>query len=248
MNLDERRALLPDRKVLEKEIPGLFDDFNQIKEIVKKKYDLNDLSDAEIEQVLFEIYKSHLEPLRMDIDKIILLDYITNFFRTVYPFVYGVIVMADNPSSLADNQRLFPLRRKASTNNKQITNDSFNKYFCFLNDDKIENSLNNDSIMLSDDFLTRVQSKKTDLFRAEPKHDPKFQAAHLPIEFNYDEDYWCEYATGLLNKKDELLSYFEECDKKVLLDDFNEIANVYYLYASYYKMISNLEIDKKRTK
>ncbi|MCI9586183.1 MAG: hypothetical protein HFH45_06105 [Bacilli bacterium] len=248
MNFEKRNSLLPDYNVLEHETLEVFDMFEQIKKCSKEKFDLKDLSDSDIEEVLFELYINRLEPLRMDIDKIILIDYITNFFRRVYPFVYGVVVMADDSSSLANDQRLFEFRRKASNNNKQITSESFNKYFCFLNDGKIENSLNQDSVLISDELLTRVHDKKKDLFRAEPKHDPQFQAAHLPIEFNFDETYWREYADVLLNKKDELLSYFEENDKKEALKDFCDIADVYYLYASYYKMTSSLEHDKKRTK
>lgn len=248
MNFEERNALLPDYNILDNEVSSVMDVFEQIKEISKEKYDLDDLNDFEVENALFELYKSRLEPFRMDIDKVILLDYITNFFRHVYPSVYGVIALADDSTSLANDQRLFSYRRKASTNNKHITLESFNKYFCSINGDKLDNNLNDDSIMLDDNLLVRIHEKCKDLFRAESKRDPKFQAAHLPIEFNFDESYWREYADTLLGKKDELLSYFEECGKKDLLEDFNEIADIYYLYASYYKMTSKLEANKKRTK
>lgn len=248
MNFDERNALLPDYDLLEDEVSGIVSVFEQIKEISKEKYDLDDLNDYEVENALFELYMNRLEPLRDDIDKIVTLDYITNFFRHVYPSVYGVIVMADDPTSLGSQQNLFSLRRTASNNNRHITNESFNKYFCLLSNGNLENNLNGDSITLDDDLLIRIKNKGQDLFRAESKRDPKFQAAHLPIEYNFDESYWRGFADELLSKKDELLSYFSESDKKDLLEDFTEIADIYYLYASYYKMTSNLDMDKKRTK
>ncbi len=235
----QREELIPDYEIHQsytKEEIG--ESFLAIKGIAINHYNLKSLNDEEIEEALFNLYLIELESMKEELEKIIFLDYADNFLSKIKNPLLTMLQMIKPNTEFRDNQNLFKTRHELLKINQNITEDSFNKYFCSLENGSLFNRITNETKPLEEDFLEELKDKEDDLFEENSQIDPNIRAKHYLNQRNYDPEYWNSYFNYVENKRQILLEYFTENNKLEELEDFRDIANIYYLYASWYKIVN----------
>lgn len=241
MEWSKRENLIPNYDLNSLNETYISANFQKIKEKAIAIYNLDGLSDAEIEEALFKLFIMQEENFSDDLDKVVALSYINGFQNILQSDIYTITKLTSSPTSLQANQHLFPIRSRVVKNNYQLVLNTFHQYFCYLSDGKLVNGFNNQIYRQTDPLLPQIASTMNDLFVVPSKIDPKIAAYHLQKEYNYNHNYWLNYFQMLDNKKQSLLSYFESQGKLDALDDFKQISNIYYTYATYYKLSNQIK-------
>ena len=237
MPWSKREGLIPNYNANDFDENYISQNFEKIKQNAIQLYNLEGLSDIEIEEALFKMFIMQEESFETDLDKVILFSYINNFQKTIQADIEKITLETSSSTSLQANQNLFAIRNKASKNNRQLVFNTFNKYFSYLVDGQLVNKITNTNIK-SDSLLPHIAQSMADLFVVPSKLNPQIAAPHLEVQYNYDRNYWLSYFKTLELKRQELLLYFQTNDKLDELKDFEQIANLYYSYATYYKLNS----------
>jgi len=247
---NERKALLPDyeTKTLKPNEKEIMEMFETTKNAAIKQYKLEELNDEEIEEALFGIYHLHLQEFQGEIDKIIFLDYASNFITYISEPLAQLLASIKPGTEFKDNQSLFGIKQELTTLNRSISKDSFNKYFCTLENGVLINRVTGKEEQPEDDYLEEIKDRESNLFEQQEQKDQSVIAKHYLKENNYNSDYWKGYINYIKARHKDLLEHFKSGNKEEELDDFRTIADIYYLYASYYKMIKQLNKEKGKTK
>lgn len=245
---EHRQELIPDYKLdkayTNEEISEVFD---AIKNIAIKKYNLGDMHNCEIEETLFKFYLAQLENNKDELEKIIFLDYADNFMNQIADPLTNMLESIRPNTEFKDNQNLFKTRYELSKLNQNITKDSFNKYFCSLENGVLINDITNDRTPLEDDYLEELKDKEDNLFEEPISKDPAIRAKHYLKEGNYNPKYWKGYNRFIEVQHKNLIDYFVANDKIEEVESFRDIANIYYLYATCYKLTNDLNNKKGKT-
>lgn len=243
MEWSKRENLIPNYNLENLDEEYIDQNFHKIKQNVITTYNLEGLSDVEIEDALFKLFMLQEENFNDDLDKVITLSYINGFQNNLQTDIYTITSKAPAPDSLQANQYLFSIKNRVVKNNCQLVFTTFLKYFCYLKDNNLKNKLNHTEYPNTDSLLLQIVNTKDNLFAVPSKIDPKIAAVHLQAKYNYDHNYWLKYFKTLETKKEQLLTYFKDQEKLDTLEDFEQIANFYYSYATYYKL--NNQIKRK---
>lgn len=242
---EQRETLIPDYKL--DKINTAEDTFKVIKNIAIKEYNLEGMTNEEIEEALFTIYASGLENTKDELEKIIFLDYADNFLNQIANPLTSMLNAIRPNTEFKDNQNLFQTRYQLSRLNKSITKDSFNKNFCTLENGLLYNHITNEGRPLDEDFLEELKDKEDNLFEEPVSKDPAIRATHYIKEGNYNPKYWKGYLRFIEGQRKNLVEYFAAKDMTEEIEEFRNIATIYYLYASYYKLLNHKNIEKGKT-
>lgn len=244
----QREELIPNTKSTdtfdENEIK---ETFAAIKNIAIKEYELEGMTDSEIEETLFNVYKTYLENNKDELENIIFLDYADNFLNHIAEPLNEMLNNIKPGTEFKDNQHLFQTRYALSKLNQNITKDCFNKYFCSLENGTLFNYMTKEGKPLNEDFLEELKDKEDNLFEEPLQKDPKIRATHYVKEGNYNPKYWKGYLRFIEGQQKNLFEYFVANEKIDDVEAFRNIANIYYLYAKYYKLTNNLSNEKGKT-
>ncbi len=272
----QRQTLIPSyelEKFTEKEVLEHFDD---IKSIATKHYSLEGLSDAEIEDTLFKIYtfestnfqndetkdpieieefqefaeetqQQNKESFNSQLAKIIFLDYADTFLSQIAPQITEMLASIKPKTEFKDNQNLYSTKHQLVRLNRQTVEDCFNVYFCSFDGKIFTNKMTSTNSKIEDDFLAEMFEKKDNLFIGKMPRHPEFSGKYYLSDDNHDPKYWKGYIRYIEAQRKDLLEHFKAKGKEEELDDFRAIANIYYLYAVYYKMSNQVKVQSKKT-
>lgn len=244
---EQRKKLISNYEInKEGEIEKALETFSEIKKMAIKKYKLDEMRNDELEQVLFSLYIMQLENNKDELEKIIFLDYANNFINQISNQLMHMLQSIMPNTELKDNQHLFQTRYELFKKNQKITRDSFNKYFCSLENGVLVNHINGEETPLEEDYLEELKDKESDLFEDPNPKDPRIRSKHYLKKGNYDPKYWNGYIKFIEGQRKRILDYFIANEQTEDLDEFITIANIYYLYATYYKLTN--ELDNKKGK
>jgi len=247
---NERETLLPnyETKTLKPNETEIIEMFETIKNAAIQQYKLEGLNNEEIEEALFGIYNLQLQEFKDNIDKIIFLDYASNFIDHISKPLTQLLTSVKPGTQFKDNQNLFKGKQKLTTLNRSISRDSFNKYFCTLENGSLINKITKEEIQPEEDYLEEIKDREDNLFEQPGPKEQAIRSRHYLKENNYNLDYWKGYIRYIQAMYKNLLDYFKADNKEEELEDFRAIADIYYLYATYYKMINQLNNEKRKTK
>lgn len=240
---NQRQTLVPDYKI-DNNQEEIIKTFEQIKAKAIILYDLQGLTDEEIEESLFQIYKLQQEYFKNDIDKIVLLEYTKSFLNNIGSPLTQMLKSVIPQTEFKYNQKLFKEKNRLVALNKSLTTHILGKYFCEIKDNTFINKLTSQAKQIEDQTLIDIDHKQNNLFEEINSKNLKIRARHYQKENNYNINYWSMYIQKLNIKYNQLQEYFKEKEKD--LEEFQTIANLYYLYITYYKMTKKK--NKMKTK
>lgn len=245
----QRETLIPDYTLdtLKPKEAEILEVFESVKNMAIKQYNLEGLNNEEIEETLFKMYSLQAEEFKDDIDKIILLEYADNFLKYILDPLTQMLNAIKPNTEFKDNQNLFKAKQELTILNRNLTQDSFNKYFYTLENGILISKIDGQEKTSEDDFLEEIKDKEDNLFEEVLPKNPEIRSKHYMKESNYDINYWKGYIRYIEVQHQELEDYFKAKAQYDDIVDFRKTANLYYLYASYYKMVNELNTEKRKT-
>ena len=209
--------------------------FEKIKDEIINKFSFIGLNDEEIKEALEKLIKLQGEALEGNIQKLVLRRYYYYFLTYVYPQIRVMLNVNNNNSSLL--QSLFDYKKDINQKNLKYIEQALNDYgFYFqkpLNDFKdLENNplinVVTGKEVTMDDNLEYFAKK--DLFMMEHSYNKEFMTKHPSIEYNYNVNYWENYAENIKKRFDYLNEYLYK-----QIPSFNDNENDYLEYLEDYK-------------
>ena len=220
--------------------------FEKVKNKAIAKYNLEGLTETEIGEALFKLYTLERENVKDDLEKIIILDYSENFLDEIATPLLSMLNQIKPDTEFKDNQNLFSIRNKLTKINQSLTEVTLDKYDCLCEEGILVDQITKEEKPINSELLKEILSKQNDLFALPAPKYPEVRARHELKESNYDQEYWMDYIQNINTKSHNIISYFEETEKRDNVEEFMNIASIYYNYMTNYNRINQLNTEKRK--